>query len=148
MTNRQREVYSAFWHALGKVGGKEGNRTALGEGKSYPVNLRIRGTVCKQEINEQIAGLLLVAFDSEGTTTSGPEGDHLTALILSRVPKTRQAELLESLSRYFAEHGALPEIDEELLDQITHLRKQLRARSAPTTKRGAVSFSHAAASTA
>ena len=141
----EQERIFAAWMALVKVGTKSTNRDALDEGKSYPVKLRIRGTVGKQEIDERISGLLMIGFDSTGTSTSGPEGDHVTALILASVPKTRRAELLAALPEYFTAHGELPEIEEELLDAITHLRKNLRARSTPTNKRGAVTFSHSAA---
>lgn len=145
MTKREQEISAAMWQTIGKVATKEGNRNDLGEGRKYPVNLLIKGAVAGKDFNERITGILMVGFDSETTSTSSPEGDHLTALILSSVPKSRQAELLDSLADYFAEHGELPEIDETLLDQITHLAKKLRSRGKPVTRRGTVKFSHAAA---
>lgn len=145
--DRQARLWSFVWHALKYIAGKGANEAArdlLTAGESMPVRLTITGTVGDQAVEEHFSGNVDVAHDETTSKPVTPDQNHLVALLLETMPKTRSDELLATLPKTYTETGALPEVSDEKLKQAKALLEQLRSRT-PATRKGAVRYQLVAA---
>lgn len=135
---------SAVWHSLKYVAGKNANSAArdlLIAGETIDVRLSVEGTVGEKIVAETVIGQLQVGHDEPTSTSTTPDQDHLVALLLERMPKTKSDELLATLPATYTQLGTLPEVSDEKRNQAKALLEQLRSRT-PSTRRGTVRFQH------
>lgn len=133
---------SIAWHSLKYVAGKNANdaaRDLLIPGETVDVRLSVEGTVGETVVAETVIGQLQVGHDEPTSKSTTPDQDHLVALLLERMPKTKSDEVLATLPATYTQLGTLPEVSDEKLSQAKALLEQLRSRT-PSTRRGGVRF--------
>lgn len=139
MAKKLTESYKSavVFAALGKLASSEGARDALAPGTNSVV-LNINATIDGQWWNEQYGGQLTVGHDSTSSNESAVDKTELVAYLLGLLSKKQLAAVCEDLPNQFAAaDGAMPEIDEALLQAAEKLLGQLRRRT-QTKKRGDV----------
>lgn len=134
---------SALWHAVAKIAGKEAQRDLLDAGDVYDVEGQVAAHVNGEPISVPISCQVAVNFDTEVSVSVAAPMEHLLALFLAEVPKTRRAKLLDDLPVEFSAAGELPGADPELFNAAAGLLKSLRSRKIQP-RRGSVQVRRAA----
>lgn len=132
---------AVLYAALGAVASKEGDRDALADGAAHEVDFAIDAHIDGQPVYFREVGQLTVGHSSESSSSSAAPAEHVLALALHELSKTKKcrAAWLENLPHAFEREGKLPEADPELLADCKRLFERLRCRKT-ITKRGSVHF--------
>lgn len=138
----QAPLRAVLFAALANVAAKEGDRDALADGAAHEVEIRVDAKIdgAKVALSEQ--GQLTVGYSSESSSSSGAPAEHVLALALAELAKTKKSRdaWLENLPHAFElAGGKLPAADPELLSACARLFERLRSRKT-ITKRGSVHF--------
>lgn len=125
MRKEQREAIG--WAALGRVAGKEARRQLLKPGKT-PFELNVRGSIGGEPWRALLSGELVVAEDTERTTSKLPPMEHLLGVVLSWLGPRKREELVKGLLEdYAAADHRLPEVDVAIVELAKRTLQQLRA---------------------
>ena len=116
---------SAALNAVAAFSKREADRTALTEGQSYEINLRVTGTVDGEKVSIPISGFLNLGFTNPVGSTKRPDVSLLLAIALSRMAKTRRERFLDSIKSA----DRLPQVDEEHQKIVTSLIGRLATKS-------------------
>jgi hypothetical protein len=125
--------------ALGWLAEKDATRDHLEAGSATKISGIVTGHVGKGEISWPFAGELQVGHDQTAASSSAPKTAEVLAAAVLRLPRTQQVALFEELPEYFAHHGSLPAIGEDLMKEVESMLTSLR-KEKQTTRRGSVRF--------
>lgn len=133
-------LQAVLWASLAKIADKEQDRDKLQPGADHHVLVNVHASIDGELVQLQKHGHLKVGHDSESSSSSAPNADHLVGLLLGKIAKRTRDKLLDDLPAHFLEHGELPEVSKQLKATAKRLQDQLRAKKT-VTKRGPVHFS-------
>lgn len=138
---RASDLLNVLYHAVAAFAGKRTVRDQLEDGESHQVDVRLRGTVDGQAVDEHITGRLNVGYASVVNGTAACDQAHLLGWLLSQFPNSRRERILKDLPALYDAHANdLPPIeDPSLLERSKKLLEQLRAKK-ESPRRGSVSF--------
>jgi len=130
---------AATWHALLCVAKNQANRKHLRDGARYRCDLQLRGRVGGRDIDEVIAGSLVVSGPQEKSSSSAVNTAHLVAWLWQQIPSTRRPDLRDALLEHFGQHEEPPAVDNRDLEETKLLLKQLRSTNVKQVQ-GIVTF--------
>lgn len=133
------EVSAVAWAALERAASKECRRELLAEGSRREVELRIDGTIDEEPFVRSVRGPLCVGHAGVRAASSGPDANHLLAIVLGKLSAKTREKLLEELPDRFAELGRLPDVPDARIDEAKRLFQRLRTKVQQAV-RPAVSF--------
>lgn len=136
----EQKAHAALWLALSYAAKKRANREAVEAGASVPIEVSISAKVGNRQVSETLHGPLTIGHDQVTASSAAPDTARLLAHVLSFVPKTRRAKLIEEIKGRQAANGSLAEPDDEALVQLAaNLLAELRVQGTKN-KKGAVAF--------
>lgn len=118
---------SALWHALGCWAKLWANRKSLRDDTRYRVDVTVDGTVAGYPVHEELHGSLAVGSPSWQAGSHSVPTAEMVAWMWDQVPGTRRTELQDLLAAYWAEHQAVPGVDEAKVKTAKLWLQRLRA---------------------
>lgn len=125
--------------ALAKVAAKRGDRDLLFGGSTYDVDVAITGKVAGRNVQEHVAGCLVVGEDQQRHKSAACDQAELLAIVAAALDKPARDRLFKKLRETFRETGRLPPIDTATVAEAKALLTELRSTTLETA-RGNVTF--------